>query len=286
MKMPDNKINSVNQYFHLKLDVLFDFNEVESFFWILLDSENQVSKLDFMKDPELRMSESQLLKFIDFSRRLARYEPVQYIAGYTDFMGLKLAVNTSVLIPRPETEELVSWIADSLDKDSPLEIIDIGTGSGCMALGIKQLLGNAFVTGVDVMRNALEIAQINSESNQLQVDWKMMDALNLPSVVEKYDVIVSNPPYVLNTEKELMRKNVLDFEPHVALFVDDDDPLLFYEAISEWAINSLKKGGFLFFEINEKYEDQMKSLLKEVGFANVESKKDIFDKPRMIKASK
>ena len=136
------------------------------------------------------------------------------------------------------------------------------------------------------MRNALELAKRNSESNQLRVDWKMMDALNLPWEVEKYDVIVSNPPYVLNTEKELMRKNVLEFEPHVALFVEDDDPLLFYEAISEWAINSLKKGGFLFFEINEKYENQMKSLLTEVGFSEVESKLDIFDKPRMIKASK
>ena len=284
MKMPDNKINSVNQYFHLKLDDLFNYNEVESFFWILLDSEIQVSKLDFMKDPDLRMSESQLLKFIDFSRRLVRNEPVQYIAGFTDFMGLKLAVNPAVLIPRPETEELVTWIADSVDKDSPLEIIDIGSGSGCIALGIKQLLGNAFVTGVDVMRNALEIAKKNSESNQLHVDWKMMDALNLPWEVEKYDVVVSNPPYVLNTEKELMRKNVLEFEPHIALFVEDDDPLIFYEAISEWAINSLKKGGFLFFEINEKYEAQMKTLLAEVGFSKIESKLDIFDKPRMIKA--
>ncbi len=286
MKMPDNKISSVNNYFHLKLDELYDYNEVESFFWILLEAEIQVEKLDFMKDPELRMSESQLLKFIDFSRRLVRNEPVQYIVGYTDFMGLKLEVDTSVLIPRPETEELVSWIVESVDKGSPIEIIDIGTGSGCIAIGIKKLLGNAFVTGVDVMRNALEIAQRNSESNQLRVDWKMMDALNLPWEVEKYDVIVSNPPYVLDTEKELMRKNVLEFEPHVALFVEDDDPLLFYEAISEWAINSLKKGGFLFFEINEKYEDKMKSLLKEVGFSKVESKMDIFDKPRMIKARK
>ena len=232
------------------------------------------------------MSESQLLKFIDFSRRLARFEPVQYIVGYTDFMGLKLAVNPAVLIPRPETEELVTWIADNVDKTAPLEIVDIGTGSGCIAIGLKKLLGNSFVAGVDVMRNALELAKRNSESNDLRVDWKMMDALNLPWEVEKYDVVVSNPPYVLNTEKELMRKNVLEFEPHVALFVDDDDPLLFYEAISEWAVNSLKKGGFLFFEINEKYEAQMKSLLTEVGFSNVESKLDIFDKPRMIKASK
>ena len=139
MKMPDNKINSVNQYFHLKLDDLYDFNEVESFFWILLDSENQVSKLDFMKEPELRMSESQLLKFIDFSRRLARNEPVQYIVGYTDFMGLKLEVDPAVLIPRPETEELVTWIANSVDKSAPLEIVDIGTGSGCIAIGLKKL---------------------------------------------------------------------------------------------------------------------------------------------------
>lgn len=286
MKMPDNKFTSVIQYFHQKLDDLYDSNEVESFFWILAESELQKKKLDFMKDPDIRMSESQLLTFINFSRRLAKYVPVQYIAGETDFMGLKFKVDSSVLIPRPETEELVNWVVKTVDHEAPLEIIDVGTGSGCIAISLKNLLPNSFLTGVDVMRDALATAKSNSELNNIHVDWKMRDALNMPHDVDKYDVIVSNPPYVLETEKKQMRQNVLDFEPHTALFVEDEDPLLFYEAISNWAISGLKKGGFLFFEINEKYAKETKSLLEEEGFKNVEIGTDIFDKERMVKAEK
>jgi release factor glutamine methyltransferase len=286
MKMPDNKFESVIQYFHQKLDDLYDSNEVGSFFWILAESELQKRKLDFMKDPNIRMSESQLLSFINFSRRLAKFEPVQYIAGETEFMGLNFKVDSSVLIPRPETEELVNWVVKTVDHEAPLEIIDVGTGSGCIAISLKNLLPNSFLTGVDVMRDALATAKSNSELNDIHVDWKMRDALNMPHDVDKYDVIVSNPPYVLETEKEQMRKNVLDFEPHTALFVEDEDPLLFYEAISNWAISGLKKGGFLFFEINEKYANQTKLLLEDEGFKNVEIGTDIFDKQRMVKAEK
>jgi len=286
MKMPDNKFVSVIQYFHTKLDEIYNENEVDSFFWILAESELKKQKLDLMKDPDLRMTESQLLSFIQFSRRLVKHEPVQYIAGETNFMGLIFKVDSSVLIPRPETEELVNWVVKTVDHKAPLEIIDVGTGSGCIAISLKNALPNAFLTGVDVMRNALETAEKNAKNNDIHVDWKMRDALNMPHDVDKYDVIVSNPPYVLDSEKELMSKNVIDFEPHTALFVTDDDPLLFYEAISNWAIDALKKGGYLFLEINEKYAQQTKDLLKLEGFSKVEIGTDVFDKQRMIKAQK
>jgi len=286
MKMPNNKLISVNQYFHMKLDSLFNINEVDSFFWILAEEKVGVTKLDFMKDPDIRFNESELLDFIRYSRRLAKFEPVQYITGVEDFMGLKLKVTPDVLIPRPETEELVDWVAKSADKEAPLEIIDIGTGSGCIAIGVKSKLPNAFVKGVDISRNALEIAKKNSESNNMNVDFMMMDALNMPWERDKYDIIISNPPYVLESEKEQMSKNVLEHEPHTALFVEDEDPLLFYEAISTWAVGSLKKGGQLYFEINEKYAKETSVLLKETGFESVETRNDIFDKPRMIQAIK
>ena len=286
MKMPNNKLSSVNQYFHLKLDEFYDNNEVDSFFWILVNSELELERLDFMKDPDLRMSESQLLKFIGFTRRLVKFEPVQYIAEKTDFMKLNICVNPSVLIPRPETEELVNWVVKTVNHDLPLEIIDVGTGSGCIALSLKNLLPNSYLTGVDVMRNALDLAKENGKRNKIQVDWKMRDALNMPHDVNKYDVIVSNPPYVLDSEKQQMSKNVLAFEPHTALFVEDEDPLLFYEAISNWALEGLKSGGYLFFEINEKYGSDIKEMLILAGFEDVELKSDIYDKDRMIRASK
>jgi release factor glutamine methyltransferase len=286
MKMPDNKLSSVLDYFHQKLDGLYIQNEVDSFFWLLTENELGLVRLDFMKDPNMRMSESQLLSFISFSKRLVKQEPVQYIMGATDFMGLKLMVNSAVLIPRPETEELVNWITSSVAGQKPLEIIDIGTGSGCIALAVKSNLPNVFVTGVDISRDVLEVAKLNGEECKLTVDWKLRDALNMPGDVDKYDVVVSNPPYVLDSEKELMSENVLAYEPHQALFVGDEDPLLFYEAIAVWAIKSIKPGGLLFFEINEKYADESLLLLTETGFKEVEMKNDIFDKPRMIKARK
>ena len=286
MKMPNNKLSSVNQYFHLKLDSLYESNEVDSFFWILVNAELNLERLDYMKDPDLRMSESQLLSFITFTRRLAKFEPVQYIAGHTDFMGLNINVSPSVLIPRPETEELVNWVVSNVSLELPLEIIDVGTGSGCIALSLKNKLPNSYLTGVDVMRNALELAKENGELNNIHVDWKMRDALNMPHDVNKYDVIVSNPPYVLDSEKSQMSDNVLKYEPHTALFVENEDPLLFYEAMSNWAYEGLKKEGKIFFEINEKYAPQIKEMLLECGFGNIEIKRDIFDKERMVMACK
>jgi len=285
--MPNNKFESVIQYFHLKLDALYDSNEVESFFWILTESELNKSRLDYLKDPNIRMSESQLLTFIRFSRRLATFEPVQYIVGETDFMGNTFEVNPSVLIPRPETEELVQWILDTVSpvrKD--VNALDVGTGSGCIPISLKLFASGWHVGGIDIMKDALEVAKRNGERNKAEIEWIQKDALNLEVQKEVYDVIVSNPPYVLQNEKDQMRSNVLDYEPHTALFVEDTDPLIFYRKISEWAIASLKNKGWLFFEINQKYGSELIEMLKNKGFNEVQLRNDIFDVPRMIRARK
>lgn len=281
--MPDNKIASVMGYFHLKLDSLYTFEEVESFFWILLDSELGLTRLNVMMDPELRMTESQLLVFIGFSKRLAKFEPVQYIAGSTNFRGLHFKVNSSVLVPRPETEELVSWVNDTI-KNSEVKIIDIGTGSGCIPISIKKQFPLSEVAGLDISEEALTVAKENAFSNNVHVDFRLGNALQLSDEDAGYDIVISNPPYVLHSEKEKMRKNVLDFEPHLALFVEDEDPLLFYRKIAQWAITALKPQGSLFFEINEQYGTETINLLQGLGFKNCELRKDFYDKPRMVKA--
>lgn len=286
MKMPDNKIRSVLQYFHLELDEQYSENEVASFFWILLESELGFKKIDFLMNQDLRMSESELLRFISFSKRLWRNEPVQYIVGSTDFMGLIFEVNPAVLIPRPETEELVNWIQGELNELENHKVIDIGTGSGCIAISLKARWRNAQVIGVDTQENALAVARKNAEQNNQEVQFEIRDALNLKVASNCYDVIVSNPPYVLESEKEQMRANVLDFEPHTALFVADTDPLIFYRKIAEWGIASLKSGGAIFFEINEKYAEETLLMLQNLGYKQTAAKKDMYDKPRMIKAVK
>ncbi len=286
MKIPDNKIWSVLQYFHLKLDEKYSENEVDSFFWILVESELEIKKLDFLMNPEIRMSESELLRFITFTRRLLKDEPVQYIVGSTDFRGRTFKVTPAVLIPRPETEELISWIYGELKHvDKPI-VIDIGTGSGCIAISLKAELNSPQVLGVDIQKEVLDVARENAEFNNQVVSFEIRDALSLKVEINSFDVIVSNPPYVLESEKLVMQANVLNFEPHTALFVEDTDPLIFYRKIAEWGIQSLKPKGFLFFEINEKYASETLNMLNELGYHQTEAKNDIFDKPRMIKAIK
>jgi release factor glutamine methyltransferase len=282
MKMTDNKIASVIQYFHLKLDDLYPVNEVDSFFWILLESELSIVRLDYMKDPDMRLSESQILTFISFSKRLAKFEPVQYISGETDFMGQILQVTSSVLIPRPETEELVSWIVNSHKLEVDLDVVDIGTGSGCISILLKKMLNNAHITAIDNQQSALNLAAENADLNEVNIHFVWADALKLKAVSEKFDLVVSNPPYVLNSETLEMRDN----EPHSALFVNDSNPLQFYEAIAIWAAESLKPNGSLYFEINEKYAKETTQLLEKSGFINCEIRNDIFDKPRMARAQK
>lgn len=212
--------------------------------------------------------------------RLAKGEPLQYVIGSTPFCGLTFRVDGRVLIPRPETAELVEWVAQDAAPGGSL--LDVGTGSGCIAISLANRLPGWKVQGWDVSEGALEVARENSRLNGTQVEFCKADILNASSD-NRFDVIVSNPPYVLDSEKEQMEDTVLEFEPHLALFVSDSDPLLFYKAIAELGHKFLNPGGRLYFEINPLKVEEMKDMLMSAGYRDVEVRSDIFGKPRMIK---
>ena len=206
--------------------------------------------------------------------------PIQHIIGETEFYGLKFKVNEHTLIPRPETEELVQWIL----QHEFTSALDIGTGSGCIPIVLKKNK-DAEITAIDVSESALLVAKENAKINEVEINFLLQDILKT-TTLPKVDVIISNPPYVLDKEKELMLANVLDNEPHLALFVPDNNPLLFYKKIADIAFTSLPKNGFLFFEINERFGKETVAMLSVIGFVDIELKKDINDKDRMIKATK
>ena len=213
--------------------------------------------------------------------RLAKGEPLQYVIGSTPFCGLTFKVDSRVLIPRPETAELVEWVAQ--DADSKGSLLDVGTGSGCIAISLAHRLPGWKVQGWDISDGALEVARENSRLNGTQVEFRKVDILNADPDC-RFDVIVSNPPYVLDSEKGQMEDTVLDYEPHLALFVSDTDPLLFYRAIAAFGHRNLNPSGRLYFEINPLKVEEMKDMLMGAGYRDVEVRNDIFGKPRMIKA--
>ena len=208
-------------------------------------------------------------------KRLQKKEPIQYIFGHTLWFGLDLLVNSATLIPRPETAELVEWILQTNPADKPLSVLDIGTGSGCIAIALKQRRPNWQVTGLDISSEALQIAQQNAIRNKTQVNWLQQDIFS--DFIGTFDLIISNPPYVLNSEKNSMESTVLDYEPHSALFVPDDDPLRFYKRIC-----SMESGKSVFFEVNERFAQQVAQLLRDNNYDNVQIKSDIYEKPRMV----
>lgn len=245
--------------------------------------------------PDVQKSELKAM-----AERLGEGEPVQYVLGKADFCELTIGVEPGVLIPRPETEELVGWAVESLKAKTAgqLNIADVGTGSGCIALALKHALPQASVNAIDISNDALEIAQRNAEHLQLEVRFSQADALTdsaadmLRQMVQIneteqgfYDLIVSNPPYICNSEAADMHSNVLQHEPDTALFVPDTDPLLFYREIARWAKQILKSGGLLMFEINRNYGEETVQLLRNKGYAEVELRRDQFDNPRMIRAT-
>jgi len=212
-------------------------------------------------------------------------KPYQYVIGFTWFYDLKIEVNESVLIPRPETEELVHWIIQNNSNKQNLDIIDIGTGSGCIALTLKSKIKNALVTGVDISEEAIAVAQKNAELNQLQVHFELFDVLQyLPNKQQAFfDVVVSNPPYIPENEQVQMDQIVTDHEPAIALFTPKDQPLLFYEHICRYARQYLKPGGFLYFEMHENYGTEVEQTMNRFGFEEVTLKKDMQNKLRMIR---
>ena len=256
---------------------------------ILLEHYFNITRVKMALEPELRLSESEMLTFHFAVKDLLKNKPIQYIIGETEFCDLKFKVNENVLIPRPETSELVMKIINSQQPtaNSQQLILDIGTGSGCIAISLAKQIPNSKVYALDISEKALEVAKGNAINNDTDVTFIHDDILNLKNNIEtEFDIIVSNPPYVRELEKAEMRDNVLDWEPHNALFVSDNDPLIFYRNILEFAKSHLKENGEIWFEINEYLGKEMADLCKEYGFSDVEIFKDFRGKERALKTTR
>jgi release factor glutamine methyltransferase len=259
---------------------------------IVLSDVADISPAKIKAFPETEIAATDSERIENILTRLKTGEPVQYILGHTEFYGLPFKVNPSVLIPRPETEELVEWGIESWRLAvggwrEPFHILDIGTGSGCIAITLKKNLKEAEVSAIDISTEALKTAKENAELNEADVHFIQDDILNPTHhslLTTHYSLIISNPPYVTQDDKKQMHTNVTDFEPHTALFVPEDDPLIFYKAIADFASTHLEKGGLLFFEINESYGEQTVELLKHKLFNNIELRRDMGGRFRMIKA--
>ena len=244
------------------------------------------STLELYGGKDKEFSEKHRSVLTEMIRRLQKNEPIQYIIGIESFFGLTFEVNPNVLIPRPETQELVSWIIEDYQSDDSVRILDIGTGSGCIPISLGKQLSKAEVESWDISEGALEVASRNCERNGVKVLLRQKDVLKATPEGNLYDVIVSNPPYITNKEKVEMESNVLDWEPSLALFVPDEDPLLFYRKIAHLGCDMLKEGGSLYFEINRAYGEETILMLKELGYAQIELKKDSWGNDRMIKAKR
>lgn len=281
------KIIDFKKHFFNELNSVYPIQELESFYKLLLHHFN-FNQIDVALNPSIELSEVQLNFYKIAITKLKEEIPIQYILGKTDFYGLLFNVNNDVLIPRPETEELVEWILNNQKNNSAenLSILDIGTGSGCIAISLKKTLSNSDVYALDISEKALEIAKSNAHFNNVTINFIQSDIINTPDLKHQFDIIVSNPPYVRTSEKEQMKKNVLNNEPLIALFVADENPLIFYEKICQLAQKNLKIGGSLYFEINQFYGKEMIELLKKYNFQNIELRKDFYDVDRMIKAVK
>ncbi|MFT4801145.1 MAG: release factor glutamine methyltransferase [Flavobacteriaceae bacterium] len=283
-------LKELKTYFISSIKNLYPSEEVLSFFNLLADKQLGLSRIEIALQPEKEISKVEKLEFDKAISRLENFEPIQYILGDTEFFGLPFRVDNNVLIPRPETEELVDWIVDKT-QNNEATIMDIGTGSGCISISLAKHLPKTKVYGLDVSADALQVAKQNAELNKVDVTFVKADVLDENSWEMifkdvKFDTIVSNPPYVRVLEKKLMKPNVVKHEPDIALFVEDEDPLLFYRKIAQLSKIYLKPEGALYFEINEYLSKEMKEMLEFEGFKGVEIRKDIFKKDRMIKCMK
>ena len=279
--------------FHKELDEYYGNEEVNSFFNLLMQHHLNLNRFYLVLNPQYMISIEKKRFFFEALKQLKLHKPIQYIIGKTEFFGLPFEVNEHTLIPRPETEELVSWIIDNQSKTTEkkqLKILDIGAGSGCITVTLAKHLINSKVTALDVSKAALSMVKQNADLNDITVDCIHDTILNpsdfLCNTSLKYDIIVSNPPYVRHLEKAEIQPNVLEYEPHLALFVDDHNPLQFYKSICEFSKINLVDGGVLYFEINEYLGNEMIALMTAFNFKSIELKKDMFGKDRMIKGVK
>lgn len=278
-------ISQLKIYFTTSLKDEYPPEEISSFFNLLSQEYMNISRLDTALNPDIQVNREKV-KIIEAAViRLKNHEPIQYIIGKTEFFGLKLLVNENVLIPRPETEELVQWVLQETDPSAGVKILDIGTGSGCIAISLAKNLPGASVSAVDISEEAINTAKINAEMNDVEITFLFEDILEMEDLPQKFDIIISNPPYVRELEKEEMQRNVLEHEPPLALYVKDRDPLLFYRKITKLAEEGLAKSGYLFFEINQYLGLETGEILKRSGF-KTELRADFLGNDRMIKGIK
>lgn len=294
MLLKDYKIHFFNSLKNIQEE-----QEIESFFFILTEYLHNLKRVDVALNPNFELSDAEVDKWNTILAKLQQEKPIQYITGEAWFYGLRFEVNENTLIPRPETEELVEFILKETSNFQlpafSLNILDIGTGSGCIPISLKANLPQANVLAIDVSEKALEVAKRNAELNKVEINFIEANILEVEDLSilstsnsqlpASIDIIISNPPYVRNLEKQEIKKNVLDYEPHLALFVEDTDALLFYRKIAQLALKNLSPNGLLFFEINQYLGKETVELLESLGFKNIELKKDIYDNNRMIKCS-
>jgi release factor glutamine methyltransferase len=272
------------EYIKQQLQGQYPDAEIRSFINLLLQKVTGFNRTQLIVNKNTIFSEEQTVLVQAFVEKLKKFVPLQYVLGETEFYGLQFQLTPDVLIPRPETEELIEWIAKLENQNSHISILDLGTGSGCIAISLKNIFENASVFATDISDNALRVAQLNGHILNLKVHFYQSDILKMQPEKNRWDVIVSNPPYIPVAEMKEMLANVVDYEPHTALFVPNEKPLLFYDAIAEYALNSLKPSGKLFFEIHRDFGTQCVEMLLSKGFSQVELKKDLSGNERMIKA--
>ena len=281
-------LKEIKNIYHKELDPLYDMEEVSSFFYILLEHYLGLERFILALEPEMIISKTEEQPLFEGLARLRKEQPIQYITETAFFFDLSFHVNEYVLIPRPETEELVAWIIADASKrnNEAIKILDIGTGSGCIAITLAKHLPQAKVYALDVSEKALKIAKKNAASNEVAIQFLHEDILAMDELPERFDIIVSNPPYVRELEKEDIQNNVKNYEPGNALFVADDKPLVFYEKIGHLAAKFLKNNGRLYFEINQYLGKETVLLLEHQNFSEIELRKDHFNNDRMLKCTR
>jgi len=288
MFVTDNTLSSAKKYFFDRLAAIFSSSELKSMWTQIICKRMHWSASDLLLNQGERLSESDLLYVRSFVKGLLNSVPFQYLIGETEFYGLNITCDSRALIPRPETEELVAWIVEA--EANPKRIIDCCTGSGCIALALKSIYSEAMVQALDFSPEALMLSAENAKKLELNIELVHGDVLNFSkeflSEANDFDIIVSNPPYIPENEKGTMSAHVIEHEPLMALFVEDDDPIIFYKELIKFAEHKLVKGGYLFFELHELFGKEVKEYLQLFGFENVEIRKDLQGKSRMLKAQK
>jgi release factor glutamine methyltransferase len=277
------KLSELEEYYQLELGQIYDEDETTALFSLAAEHVLQLTQIRLKMSGDNDLSHINLQKMLTILNDLKMYKPIQHILGEAHFYGSVYKVNENVLIPRPETEELVDWIITDHSTVKDLHILDIGTGSGCIPISLKRFIPTAHVSSIDISEKALAVARENAQALHASVNFIQADILTYDSE-DKLDIVVSNPPYIRDLEKEQMHQNVLSHEPHLALFVSDENPLVFYKAIADLAAKTLNPSGQLYLEINEYLGQETIDMLKNKGFSNIQLRKDMQGKDRMIKA--